>query len=93
LGKNKLGFFLYKNEHLVWFTNFNPSKHVELFFVNILLNNVFLFKECELISPTNLIGSYYHECFVCGIVKALNCLQDLIFEYGKKNLHDDEKQN
>jgi len=26
-------------------------------------------------------------------VKAFNCLQDLIFEYGKRNLHDDEKQN
>jgi hypothetical protein len=26
-------------------------------------------------------------------VKTLNCLQDLISEYGKKNLYDDEKQN
>jgi hypothetical protein len=26
LGKEKLGFFLYKNEHLVQFTNFNPRK-------------------------------------------------------------------
>ncbi len=26
-------------------------------------------------------------------MKTFNCLQDLIFEYGKRNLHDDEKQN
>jgi hypothetical protein len=58
-----------------------------------LLNNVVFFKECELISPTNLVGSYYHECFVRGIVKTFNCLQDLISEYGKRNLYDDEKQN
>jgi hypothetical protein len=32
LGKEKLGFFLCKSEHLMWFTNFNPSKHVEPFF-------------------------------------------------------------
>jgi hypothetical protein len=89
LGKDKLGFFLYKNEHLVRFIDFNPSKHVEPFFFNTLLNNVVFFKE----SPTNLAGSYYHECFVRGIVKTLNCLQDLISEYGKKNLCDDEKQN
>jgi hypothetical protein len=31
--------------------------------------------------------------FVCGIVKIFNYLQDLIFEYGKRNLYDDEKQN
>jgi hypothetical protein len=43
LGKEKLGFFLYKSEHLVWFTNFNPDKHVEPFFFNILLNNVIFF--------------------------------------------------
>jgi len=59
------------------------------FFFNILLNNVVFFKEWELISPTNLVGSYYHECFVHGIVKTLNYLQDFIFEYGKKNLYDD----
>jgi len=74
LGKDKLGFFLYKSEHLMRFTNFNPSKHVEPFFFNILLNNVVFFKEHELISPTNLAGSYYHECFVHGIVKTFNCL-------------------
>ncbi len=93
LGKDKLGFFLYKSEHSVRFTYFNLGKHVEPFFFNILLNNVVFFKELELISPTNLIGSYYHECFVRGIVKTFNCLQDLIFEYGKRNLYDDEKQN
>jgi hypothetical protein len=43
LGKEKLGFFLYKSEHLVWFTDFNPDKHVEPFFFNILLNNVIFF--------------------------------------------------
>jgi hypothetical protein len=84
---------LYKNEHLVWFIDFNLGKHVEPFFFNILLNNISFFKEHELISPTNLTRSYYHECFVCDIVKILNCLQDLIFEYGKRNLYDDEKQN
>jgi len=63
------------------------------FFFNILLNNVAFFKEHELISPTNLAGSYYHECFVRGIVKTLNCLRDFMFEYGKRNLYDDEKQN
>ncbi len=26
-------------------------------------------------------------------MKTLNCLQDLIFEYGKRNLYDDEKKN
>ncbi len=93
MGKDKLGFFLYKNEHLVWFTDFNLGKHVEPFFFNILLSNVAFLKERELISPTNLAGSYYHECFVRGIVKTLNCLQDLIYKYGKINLHDDEKQN
>jgi len=31
LGKDKLGFFLYKSEHLVQFTNFNFGKHVEPF--------------------------------------------------------------
>jgi hypothetical protein len=93
LGKDKLGFFLYKSEHLVWFINFNPSKHVEPFFFKILLNNVVFFKEHELKSPTNLAGSYYHECFFHGIVKTLECLQDLISEYGKRNLYDDEKQN
>ncbi len=74
LGKDKLGFFEYKSEHLMQFINFNPSKHVEPFFFNILLNNVVFFKEHELISPTNLTRSYYHECFVRGIVKILNCL-------------------
>jgi len=54
LGKDKLGFFLYKSEHLVQFTDFNPSKHVEPFIFNILLNNVVFFKKRELISPTNL---------------------------------------
>ncbi len=44
-------------------------------------------------SPTNLVGSYNCESFVCGTVKAFNCLQDLVFEYGKRNLYDDEKQN
>jgi hypothetical protein len=58
-----------------------------------LLNNLAFFKEHKLISPTNLTGSYYHECFVHGIVKTLNCLQNLISEYGKRNLYDDEKQN
>ncbi len=75
------------------FTDFNRGKHVEPFFFNILLNDVVFFKERELISPTNLSRSYYHECFVRGIVKTLNCLQDLISEYGKRNLYDDEKQN
>jgi len=93
LGKDKLGFFLYKSEYLVRFIDVNPGKHVEPFFFNILLNNVAFFKEHELISPTNLVASYYHECFVCGIVKTLDCLQDFIFEYGKRNLYDDEKQN
>jgi hypothetical protein len=93
LGKDKLGFFLYESEHLVQFTDFNLGKHVEPFFFNILLNNVAFYKECELISPTNLARSYYHECFVRGIVKTFNCLQDLISEYGKRNLYDDEKQN
>jgi len=93
LGKDKLGFFLYKSEHSVRFTYFNLGKHVEPFFFNILLNNVAFFKECELISPTNLARSYYNGFFVRGIVKNLNYLQDLIFEYGKKNLYDDEKQN
>ncbi len=51
------------------------------------------FKEHELISPTNLAGSYYHECFVRGIVNIFNCLQDLISKYGKINLYDDEKKN
>jgi len=32
LGKEKLGFFLYKSEQLLWFIDFNPSKHVEPFF-------------------------------------------------------------
>jgi len=32
LGKDKLRFFLYKSEHLVWFIDFNPNKHVEPFF-------------------------------------------------------------
>jgi hypothetical protein len=72
LGKDKLGFFLYKSEHLVWFKNFNLGKHVEPFFFNILLNNVAFVKEHELISPTDLARSYYHERFVCGIVKTLN---------------------
>jgi hypothetical protein len=54
---------------------------------------LFFFKERELISPTKLVGSYYHECFVCGILKTLNYLQGLIFEYGKMNLYDDEEQN
>jgi hypothetical protein len=67
LGKEKLGFFLYKSEHLVQLRDFNPCKHVEPFFFNILLNNVAFFKECELISPPNLVGSYNHECFVRGI--------------------------
>jgi hypothetical protein len=58
-----------------------------------LLNNVAFFKERELISPTNLARSYYHECFVHGIVKTLNCLQNFISEYGKRNLYDDKKQN
>jgi hypothetical protein len=84
---------LYKNEHLVRFTYFDLGKHVEPFFFNILLNNVAFFKERKLTSPTNLVGSYYHECFVCGIVKNLICLQDFISEYGKRNLYDDEKQN
>ncbi len=75
------------------FTNFNLGKHVEPFFFNKLLNNVVFYKERELISPTNLTRSYYHECFVRGIVKTLNCLQDLISEYGKRNLYDDEKKN
>jgi hypothetical protein len=44
LGKEKLGFFLYKSEHLVRFTNFNPGKHVEPFFFNILLNMLFFLK-------------------------------------------------
>jgi hypothetical protein len=26
-------------------------------------------------------------------VRIFNCLQDLIFEYGKRNLYNDEKQN
>jgi hypothetical protein len=93
LGKDKLGFFVYKSEHLVRFTDFNPGKHVEPFFFNILLNNVVFFKECKLISPTNLAGSYYHECFVRGIVKTIDCLQDFISEYGKRNLYDEGKQN
>ncbi len=46
-----------------------------------------------MISPTNLVGSYNHECFVHGIVKTFNCLQDFIFKYGKINLYDDEKKN
>jgi hypothetical protein len=46
-----------------------------------------------LIFPTNLAGSYYHECFVRGIVSTLNCFQDLIFEYGKRNLYVNEKKN
>jgi len=57
-----------------------------------LLNNVTFFFKRELISPTNLVGSYYHECFVRGIVKTLDCLQELISEYGKRNLYDDEKK-
>jgi hypothetical protein len=32
LGKDKLEFFKYKSEHLVRFTDFNPSKHVKPFF-------------------------------------------------------------
>jgi len=88
LGKDKLGFFLYKSEHLVRFTNLNLGKHVEPFLFNILLN-----KERKLISPRDLVRSYYHECFVCGIVNTLNCLQDLMFEYVKRNVYDDEKQN
>ncbi len=84
LGKDKLGFFLQENEHLVWFIDFNPGKYVEPFFFNTLLNNVVFFKEHELISPTNLTRSYYHECFVRGIAKTFNCLQDLISKYGKK---------
>jgi hypothetical protein len=51
------------------------------------------FKEYKLILTTNLARSYYHECFVRGIVKTFNCLQDLIFEYGKINLYDDDKKN
>jgi hypothetical protein len=43
LGKEKLGFFLYKSEHLVWLKDFNPCKHVEPLFFNILLNNVVFF--------------------------------------------------
>ncbi len=58
----------------------------------MLLNNVIFFRKCELIFPTNLTRSYYHECFVCGIVKTLNCLQKLKIEYGKRNLYDDENQ-
>jgi hypothetical protein len=45
LGKDKLGF--YKNEHLVRFIDFNPGKHVEPFFFNILSNNVFFFKNAN----------------------------------------------
>jgi len=52
----------------------------------------FFFKEHKLILTTNLAGSYYHECFVRGIVKTLNCLQNLIFEYGKRNLYDNDKK-
>jgi hypothetical protein len=91
-----LGKFSKNNvDHVAWkkrFTDFNPSKHVEPFFFNILLNNVVFFKERELIFPTNLARSYYHECFVHGIGKTLN-LQDLISKYGKRSLYDDEKQN
>jgi len=43
LGKDKLRFFLYKSEYWVWIRDFNPSKHVEPFFFNILLNNVVFF--------------------------------------------------
>jgi len=64
LGKDKLGFFLYKSEHLVRFTDFNLGKHVEPFFFNILLNNVGFFKERELISPANLAGSYFMNVLV-----------------------------
>jgi hypothetical protein len=77
----------------VWLTDFNFGKHVEPFFFNIFLNNVVFFKECKLISPTNLVGSYNHECFVHGIVKTFNCVQDFISKYGKINLYDDEKKN
>ncbi len=75
------------------FIDLDLGKHVEPFFSNILLNNVAFFKERELIFPINLAGSYYHECFVCGIVKTFDCLQDFIYEYEKKNLYDDEKKN
>ncbi len=75
------------------FIDFNLGKHVGPFFFNILLNNVTFFKERKLVSPTNLVGSYYHECFFHGIVKTLDCLKDLIFEYGKRNLYDDKKKN
>jgi hypothetical protein len=54
---------------------------------------LFFFKEHKIILPTNVAGSYYHECSVRGIVKTLNCLQDLIFEYVKRNLYDDYKKN
>jgi len=63
------------------------------FFSTCIIKPCFFFTKCELISPTNPSGSYYHECFVCGIVNTLNCLQKLVFEYGKINLYDDEKQN
>jgi hypothetical protein len=63
------------------------------YFKHIAVKRHFKKKECELISPTNLVISYYHECFVCGIVKTPNCLQNLISKCGEKNLYDDEKQN
>ncbi len=58
-----------------------------------MLNNVVFFKERKSISPTNLARSYYHECFVHGIVKIFNYLQNLISKYGKNNFYDDDKQN
>ncbi len=69
------------------------AKRLNHFFQHIVKQCCFFFKERELVSLTNLARSYYHECFVRGIVKTLNCLQDLISEYRKKNLYDDEKQN
>jgi hypothetical protein len=72
LGKDKLGFFLYESEHLVWFTNFNLGKHVKPFFFNILLNNVVFLKECELMSPTNsngIILSWMFCSWYCEFLK------------------------
>ena len=94
-GRDNRMHFVYKrpSDHIVRFTEYHPSTNPEGFFYNLLLDHdaCHFRSESKLISPSNKAGTFLTECYVRGIIKSKEHLEELVRQHGERQMFRDDQ--
>eukprot|EP00959_Pyramimonas_sp_CCMP1952_P438743 9185541-Pyramimonas_sp.AAC.1 len=95
VGTTTFGYHIYAapENHVVRFTDFHPSKQVEGYSYNVLLDHIPFKSEHELISRTNSSGTYVQELFERGILASEDQLHNLADAYATYHLYANEARH